>query len=150
MYSLQPKETDQICIGVSAVVAFYQCFVGSEGPMEIQVVIYLMLFLHSPSSSSSYRLRRGVHPTHLPATVPAAPCLCPSAPPQPAQPLHTRHRTAWQGSEMTCWMPSLRVRSLKLCIDIIIHTRWLDVYKMIGRCLEDDDWKMFRRWLEDV
>ncbi len=126
MCALQPKETDPISIGVSAVVAIYQCFLGSEGPMEVQVVIYLVSFLCSPSSSPSCGFRRGVRPTHLPATAPAAPCLCPSAPPQPAQPPHTRHRTAWQGSEMTCWMPSLRVRSGKLCIDITINIRCLE------------------------
>lgn len=123
---------------MSAVEAFYQCFLGSEGPMEVQVVTYLVKFLRSLPSHPSYSLRRGVRPTHRPATVPVAPCLCPSAPPRPAQPPHTHRRTAWQGSEMTCWMPSLRVRSLILSIDIHDHPHK-------RRCLGD----VYRRYLEE-
>lgn len=42
MNALQSKETDQISIGVSAVVGFYECFLGSEGPMEVRVGTFLL------------------------------------------------------------------------------------------------------------
>lgn len=38
----QPEEIDQISIAMSAEVTFYECFLGSEGPMEVQVVTHLV------------------------------------------------------------------------------------------------------------
>lgn len=67
------------------------------------------------------------------ATVQAAPCPCPSAPPLQAPPRPTPHRTVWLGSEETCWRPSLRVSTsntvtkIQKCLKIQYLVKTMDI-----------------------